>query len=144
MPWFGATSRERLDTCDPRLVVLCEEVVRVFDVSILEGWRSGARQDQLFREGRSKVRAGQSRHNHVDPRTGKPKSRAVDVIPYPFEPEDWEDTRRFYVMAGHFQHAAARLGVKIRWGGDWDGDGSLRDQTFHDLPHIELAEDEAR
>lgn len=138
MPHFSRTSRARLASCHPRLAEVCEVVVVNFDIKILEGWRSPERQDELFAEGRSKVRAGQSRHNHTGA-NGQPLSLAVDVIPYPFAPEDWEDTRRFYVMAGHVQAAAAGLSVAIRWGGDWDGDGSFRDQSFHDLPHFELS-----
>lgn len=34
--------------------------------------------------------------------------------------------------------AASTTGVKIRWGGDWDGDWIHTDQSFHDLPHFEL------
>lgn len=138
MPSFGKRSRERLNTCHPLLVQLCEEVVAHFDISVIEGARSKERQDDLFAQGWTKLRGGESKHNATNPETGEPESQAVDVVPYPFEPEDWEDTRKFYVMAGHFQAAAARLGIEIRWGGDWDGDGSFRDQTFHDLPHIEL------
>ena len=33
---------------------------------------------------------------------------------------------------------ANRLGLKVRWGGDWDGDFEFKDQNFHDLPHFEL------
>jgi peptidoglycan L-alanyl-D-glutamate endopeptidase CwlK len=33
---------------------------------------------------------------------------------------------------------AAKMGIKIRWGGDWDRDEELHDQTFFDLPHFEL------
>ena len=33
---------------------------------------------------------------------------------------------------------AAVMGIPIRCGADWDGDHNLRDQTFNDLPHIEL------
>jgi len=33
------------------------------------------------------------------------------------------------------------MGVKIRWGGDWDRDGQRvsrdPDESFNDLPHIE-------
>ena len=31
-----------------------------------------------------------------------------------------------------------RYQVRIRWGGDWDGDNDLDDQTFDDLVHFEL------
>ena len=137
MPRFGTVSGERLVTCHPDLIVLCEEVVTHFDISILCGWRSDNEQGNLFIEGRSKLRAGASRHNAKTPE-GRPESRAVDSIPYPFTPEDWQDTRRFFVMWGHFHRVSCELGIPIRWGGDWDRDGSFRDQTFNDLPHIEL------
>jgi hypothetical protein len=35
---------------------------------------------------------------------------------------------------------AARVeGVKVRWGGDWDGDNDFHDNKPEDLPHIEAA-----
>jgi len=27
---------------------------------------------------------------------------------------------------------------RIRWGGDWDSDTDLKDNTFNDLPHFEI------
>ena len=30
------------------------------------------------------------------------------------------------------------LGIKLRWGHDWDGDIDLNDQKFNDGPHYEL------
>ena len=43
-------------------------------------------------------------------------------------------------MAGYIQATADKLGIKIRWGGDWDSDGDLDDQTFMDLGHFELVD----
>ncbi len=131
MPSFGTASRQRLDTCHPDLIQVCELVIQTYDFTVLEGFRSNARQDELFRQGKSKLRAGMSKHNQ-DP------SWAVDIAPYPI---DWEDVRRFYYLQGMIKQAAESLGVKIRQGCDWDGDGSFSDQTFHDLPHIELVGD---
>ena len=37
---------------------------------------------------------------------------------------------------------ALGMGIKLRWGGDWDGDWQTRDNTFDDLPHFELAAEE--
>jgi peptidoglycan L-alanyl-D-glutamate endopeptidase CwlK len=51
---------------------------------------------------------------------------------------DWNDTTRFYVLAGYVLGIATRLGVPLRWGGDWNGNWSYRDQRFHDLGHLEL------
>ena len=131
MPTFGTASQGKLETCDKRLQSICNLVIEHYDFSVLEGHRSGARQDELFRQGKSKLQAGHSKHN-ASP------SMAVDIAPYPI---DWADTSRFYFMAGLIRQAAHDLGIKVRLGADWDGDGSFADQTFHDLPHVELVED---
>jgi peptidoglycan L-alanyl-D-glutamate endopeptidase CwlK len=34
--------------------------------------------------------------------------------------------------------AARKLGIKIRWGGDWDGNGK-QDDKFLDFVHFEIA-----
>ena len=131
MPTFGTASQGKLETCDKRLQSICNLVIEHYDFSVLEGHRSGARQDELFRQGKSKLRAGQSKHN-ASP------SMAVDISPYPI---DWNDSKRFYLLAGMIFQAAYDLGIKIRWGGDWDRDWDHSDQGFMDLPHFELVED---
>lgn len=60
---------------------------------------------------------------------------AVDAAPWPI---DWNDTDRFLVFGGFVLGTAREQGLVIRWGGDWDSDWNLRDQTFIDLPHFEL------
>ena len=32
------------------------------------------------------------------------------------------------------------MGLKIRWGGDWDMDTQVKDNNFDDLPHFEIKE----
>jgi hypothetical protein len=59
----------------------------------------------------------------------------VDVIPLPFE--DWKDREKFCVFAGMVLGVAATMGVKLRWGGDWDGDLNTREEKFSDMPHFE-------
>ena len=130
MPSFGPRSQEHLDTCHPDLQALCNLVIEHYDFSVLEGHRSGHRQNELFRQGKSKLKAGKSKHNSLP-------SKAVDIVPWPI---DWEDTRRFYFLAGIIKQAAHDLNINVRLGADWDGDNSFADQTFHDLPHIELVE----
>jgi len=64
-------------------------------------------------------------------------------MPYPPEVNGvnvWQDKQRFSVLAGLMYAAAAVVGVKIRWGGDWDSDGNNADSNFNDLPHYELLE----
>jgi len=125
---FGTESRKRLDTCHMDLQEICELVIPNYDFTVLEGFRSNARQDDLFRQGKSKLRAGQSKHNNQP-------SNAVDIAPYPI---DWNNANRFYLLAGFIFQAASQLDIKLRWGGDWDSDWIHTDQSFHDLPHFEL------
>lgn len=130
MPSFSARSRERLETCDQRLVAVFHEVVKHFDCTILEGWRSEENQNEAFRTGKSKLKYPDGNHN-------KQPSFAVDVVPYPV---DWENLDRFRYFAGFVMGIASQMGTRLRWGGDWDGDTELRDQRFVDLPHFEVLE----
>jgi peptidoglycan LD-endopeptidase CwlK len=130
MPHFGRTSLKRLETCHPDLQALCHRVIELMDFSVLEGTRSKARQDYLYRRGQSKVPWPHSKHN-VSP------SLAVDIAPYPI---DWQDEGRFYLLAGHMLMRAADMGLLLRFGGDWDRDYDIRDQTFNDLAHFELVD----
>lgn len=126
MPKFSKRSNDRLDSCHPDLQRLFRTVIMVTDCTVLEGHRSLARQAELLASGKSKVR--RSKHNE------RP-SLAVDVAPYPI---DWEDTERFVAFGEMVIETAKQLGISLRWGGDWDGDGDRSDQTFDDLVHFEL------
>jgi hypothetical protein len=46
--------------------------------------------------------------------------------------------KAFARVAGVMLACAGARGYVVRWGGDWDNDGDLMDQEFHDLPHFEL------
>tara|TARA_R100000458_G_C8262113_1_gene237519 strand:- start:34 stop:423 length:390 start_codon:yes stop_codon:yes gene_type:complete len=128
MAKFSERSLRRLSTCDVKLQSLFKEVIKHVDCSILEGHRDERRQEQLFEEGKTKVHYPFGRHN------SKP-SRAVDVTPYPV---DWSDRERQTLFAGFVLGVAARMGINIRWGGDWDKDWKVRDNKFDDFPHFEL------
>lgn len=125
---FSKNSLDRLYTCHPDLQILFQEVVKHYDCSILEGVRGQEDQDEAFYSGKSKVKWPNSKHNQVP-------SLAVDVAPWPI---DWGDLNRFYHFAGFVMGLALQLGVKVRWGGDWDGDLDFKDQNFNDLVHWEL------
>ena len=128
MAKFSERSLRRLSTCDVKLQSLFKEVIKHVDCSILEGHRDERRQEQLFEEGKTKVHYPFGRHN------SKP-SRAVDVTPCPV---DWSDRERQTLFAGFVLGVAARMGINIRWGGDWDKDWKVRDNKFDDFPHFEL------
>lgn len=130
MPAFGKSSKQRLDTCDHRLQDLFREVIKVYDCSILCGHRTQEEQEDAVQAGVSKTPWPESKHNTFP-------SRGIDVAPWPI---DWDNTKRFYHFAGYVQGCADRMGIKIRWGGDWDMDKDLDDQSFMDLVHFELGE----
>ena len=128
MPSFGKKSQERLNTCDPRLVELFEEVVEHFDCSVIQGYRDEAEQNKAFEDGFSKLKYPKGSHN-------KYPSLAVDIAPYPI---DWKDRDRFHLFAGFVKGIASQMGLNIRWGGDWNSDTHTKDNNFDDLPHFEV------
>lgn len=128
MPKFSDKSKKILQTCHIDLQGLFNEVIRTYDCTILEGHRDEETQNIYHRQGKSKLSWPESAHN-------KNPSLAVDVAPYPI---DWNDSVRFYHFAGFVLGIATKRGIKIRWGGDWNGNMDFKDQNFHDLPHIEL------
>ena len=128
MPYFGRKSKERLNTCESNLQKVFNEVIRHVDCSVLEGHREKDRQNKLFKEGKTKVRYPDGRHN-------RQPSSAVDVTPYPV---DWKDRERQTLFAGFVIGVASQMGINLRWGGDWDQDFQVVDNRFDDFPHFEL------
>ena len=128
MPRFGSRSRKNLETCDEDLQALFSEVIKYFDCTVIQGHRGKEEQNKYFDEGKSKVKYPNGRHN-ANP------SNAVDVVPYPI---DWEDTDRMYYFAGFVKGVAFKLGIPVRWGGDWNDNTEVKDTNFKDLPHFEL------
>ena len=128
MPAFGKTSQERLATCDKRIQDVFNEVIKHFDCTIACGTRSKEEQDKAVAEGKSKTPYPKSKHNSNP-------SMAVDAYPYPV---DFNDTNRMRYFAGFVMGIAASKGIKLRWGGDWNQDTQLKDNSFNDLPHFEL------
>ena len=124
MPRFGKRSKQRLKGVDTKLVNVLNELVKIMDVTIIEGLRSQERQNELVAKGASKTKYSK----HI-------QGKAVDVAPYPI---DWKDRDRFHYMGGMVRGIGQQLGVNIRWGGDWDSDGETKDNSFDDLVHVEI------
>ena len=128
MPYFGKSSKKRLNTCDNKLQKVFNEVIKHVDCSVLEGHREKDRQNKLYEEGKTKVKYPDGRHN-------RQPSSAVDVTPYPV---DWEDRERQTLFAGFVIGVASQMNINLRWGGDWDQDFQVVDNRFDDFPHFEL------
>lgn len=128
MPAFSGRSAQRLKQCHPELQLIFNQVVLKYDCVILCGHRGEAEQTAAFESGKSKTPWPKSKHNATP-------SLAVDVAPSPL---DWSKLHEFYLFAGYVLGVAEGLGIRVRWGGDWDGDKDIRDQKFNDLVHFEL------
>ena len=136
MPKFGRRSRQRLKGVDARLVSVLNEVVKYFDITVIEGLRSQERQNELVKQGKSKTKFGK----HV-------QGKAVDIAPYPI---DWKARDDFHYLGGFVLGIAAKLGVNVRWGGDWSSPSldkdvmtgkeqrTTKDNGFDDLVHFEI------
>lgn len=130
MPRFSNTSRERLLSCDDRLIAVCTELIKYFDCTVVCGHRTNVEQDALFAQGRTipgrivtYKRGGQSIHN-TSP------SRAVDLAPYRDGGIVWHDENLFSEMAGMALYIALSRGTTIEWGGHWP--------NFKDRPHFQV------
>ena len=148
MPSFGRGSKQQLSTCHVLLQRLFERVVLEVDCVVIKGHRGELEQNRAADEGKSKLRWPNGNHN-------KYPSLAVDVAPYDvtlkgvnwktnvldagkLDKEGLANLCRFYHFAGVVKGFAQMMGLRIRWGGDWDGDNYFNDQTFNDLVHFEI------
>jgi len=130
MPKFGKRSKKRLQGVDAQLQNVLNEVVKYFDITIIEGLRSQERQNELVAQGKSKTKFGK----HV-------QGKAVDIAPYPI---DWKARDDFHLLGGFVLGIASQMGIKVRWGGDWNasslfkGQRTTKDNNFDDLVHFEI------
>lgn len=130
---LGKRSEERLVGVNPSLVAVVRRAIELstVDFTVLEGKRTLARQQELFDQGRTKpgkIVTWTMKSKHLD-------GDAVDLVPFPV---DWNDTKKFDAIAKAMFAAASELGVKLRWGADWDGDGKPREKGEYDSPHFEI------
>jgi len=137
---FGARSLRNLEEVHPLLANGCHNAIRIspVDFAIICGRRGESVQNDYYARGLSKVQFPDSQHN-------KSPSMALDFAPWPI---DWNDSLAFARVAGIIQacvHDIIRTSTMVdwkklttRWGGDWDRDGSSRDQSFMDIGHLEI------
>jgi peptidoglycan L-alanyl-D-glutamate endopeptidase CwlK len=130
---FGKTSQGKLYTVHPNLEIIMEEALDtgIMDFSIIEGHRAKGQQNRYYDLGKSKVKWPDGKHNKIP-------SDAVDAAPWINKRISWN---KFHccVLAGIILACAAKRGIKLRWGGNWDMDSEpITDQDFQDLVHYEL------
>ena len=132
---WGRRSLQRLEHVHHDLVELMTVALKAddcpFDVTVIEGHRSNARQAELYAQGRTapgprvtNAKPGQSRHNSLP-------SEAVDVGPCDSRGHVlWNDKAAFDTWGAHVKRHATELGIRINWGGDF---------SFYDGAHFELS-----
>lgn len=120
MPSFGKTSKKRLATVDPRLQKILNEVIKIYDFTILCGHRTEAEQNEAYSSKKSQLKWPNSKHNTMP-------SIAVDIAPWPI---DWNNIQQFKDLAKIIIEEAKKIDVELIWGGTWE--------TLKDYPHFEL------
>lgn len=126
MPTFGKVSRERLETCHPKLQELMNRAIvdTPIDFAIICGFRDQADQDKAYAQGYSKVKWPDGKHN-------KNPSHAVDVAPVIDGKVIWNDVDLFDKLAAHIALCSSDLCISVEWGGNW---------SWKDYPHWQLKE----
>ena len=124
---FSKASYAKLITCDYRLQIVFNAVIKEKDCTIICGARTQEEQQKAFAGGFSKIDGvtKKSMHQIGD---GRPKSLAIDVLPCPIK---WDDIKGHTEFAEFVLKKAKELNVNLVWGGNW--------KTFKDRPHFELA-----
>ncbi len=123
---LSAKSEARLAGVHPDLVKVVKRAIEITetDFTVLEGLRSEERQAEMVRKGTSQLKFGK----HQKQADGY--GHAVDLGPMVNGSVTWDWGKPYDDVSGAMKQAAAELGVKIQWGGDW--------KTFKDGPHYEL------
>jgi peptidoglycan L-alanyl-D-glutamate endopeptidase CwlK len=135
---FGKSSLRRLENAHPDLKRLFDVVVVEFDCAILESVRSPEQQAQNVKDGVSHTYDSR----HLADENGI--SWAVDACPYPLiwpDPKNLsyvKDLARWYYFGGYVLGVARCMNIRVRWGGDWNGNRDIKDQSFDDLGHFEI------
>jgi peptidoglycan L-alanyl-D-glutamate endopeptidase CwlK len=109
MPILGEVSLRNLAGVNPKLRLLCKEVIEEspVDFRVTEGLRTLSRQKHLVSIGASQTL--DSRHLTGD---------AVDLVPWDGGPR-WEWSL-IYTLAAHIRTVANSNSISLRWGGAWD------------------------
>lgn len=136
MYYYGRKSRAVLASLCEDLQDTLNIVIRHVNITLIDGARGEARQNQYLREGASRASFGESPHNWLCSCCPKsPGALAVDAVPYPLppwlskDPKDVAETsKRFNEMLLVVSAVSDALGVKLDLG---------RDFSFNDMPHIE-------
>jgi len=137
---FSNTSKKRLATCHKDLQLIMNTAIKYSDIDfgIAEGHRSVEKQHQYFLEGKSKIDGikRKGKHNYTP-------SLAADIYLWINNKASWDKETLSYVQGfimgiSEMLLAQNKITHRLRWGGNFDMDGEILEQSFDDRPHVEL------
>ena len=128
---FGERSLKNLAECHDDLQKIARLAITytTVDFTITEGVRTEAEQKEMVAKGVSKT----MNSYHLDSKDGKIDGKGMALDFYPIVNGKLEvnaEGKYFKAVADAFKKAAAELGFRITWGGDW--------KNGWDKPHIQL------
>lgn len=145
---LGSRSKKNLQGVHPDLVKVVKRAIEITEEDFMVGCgtRTRAMQMQLVAKGASKTM------NSKHLRQADGYSHAVDLWVWKDGKISWDTSNAysFYELTHDDDYtlyqeigtsmikAAKELGVKIRWGADWDMDGQHTDHSFIDWVHFQL------
>ena len=120
---WGRLSTERLVTCDKKLQAIADMMLErsPFDLTITAGYRTEDEQNEAYKNGKSRAKFGESKHNFFP-------SKAIDIVPVKvnWDSNDW----KWAYMCALAYDCAMELGIKIKCGFFF--------KSIKDCPHIEI------
>lgn len=128
---LSARSLERLRGVHPDLLAVVHYAIRITPVDFGIPETGGVRTEEMQRDLVSRGKSGTMNSRHL---TG----HAFDIYAFVDGKPSWSAA---HVLAVHdaIVSAATALDIRLRWGGDWDGDGVReRERGENDLVHHEL------
>jgi peptidoglycan LD-endopeptidase CwlK len=116
---LGNKSESQLVNIDPRLIKVVRRAITITeqDFGVHDGARTAQEQNALFKKGASKMDGYNKKSNHQITPSGF--GNAVDLVPYVDGNYVWEPWDLFFPIASAMSKSAKKLGVRIKWGGNW-------------------------
>lgn len=123
---FGSRSLSILEEVHSDIQRVAHRAIQItpidFGIPSTGGLRTAEVQNELFRNGKSKLDGYKKKSYHQS-------GRALDFYAYVDGKASWDELH-LAMVATAFLQAASELGVKLEWGGLW--------RSFKDMPHVQL------
>lgn len=132
---FSNASLKKLGEVHPDLQKVTKRALELskYDFTIVQGLRTVAQSAENIKNGTSFLKNPES-SKHI-------RGLAIDFAPYVNGKINWDDREIFWSIVGAFKQAGSELGVKLRFGADWNNSGDYRDEVqrgTYDGGHVEL------